>query len=257
MSKRKMFRNDSEKAFYDVIQKLAGRHNMWTVWTDFVRLFACSLAIPLEPDPEKRSARVKLYRDTAKAYTPDEMAQFTELVAITVLALEKNPQQDFLGKLYMSLDFGSSWHGQFFTPWDVASLMSKITFADVHEIVQHDGYATINDNTCGAGCMLLAAADNYRNGRPGEARNYQTDLLFVAQDIDPVVAQMCYIQLSLMGCAGYVAIGNSLTNPVCGNVLNPMIGEGGELWFMPMWYSQVWQYRRLFDRLRRLEEAAG
>ena len=257
MSKLKMLHGDSEKAFGDAIRKLAGRHNMWTVWTDFVRLFACSLAIPLEPNPEKRSARVKLYRDTAKAYTPDEMAQFTELVAITVLALEKNPQQDFLGKLYMSLDFGSSWHGQFFTPWDVASLMSKITFADVHEIVQHDGYATINDNTCGAGCMLLAAADNYRNGRPGEARNYQTDLLFVAQDIDPVVAQMCYIQLSLMGCAGYVAIGNSLTNPVCGNVLNPMIGEGGELWFMPMWYSQVWQYRRLLDRLRRLEEAAG
>ena len=257
MSKLKMLHGDSEKAFGDAIRKLAGRHNMWTVWTDFVRLFACSLSIPLEPNPEKRSARVKLYRDTAKAYTPNEMAQFTELVAITVLALEKNPQQDFLGKLYMSLDFGSSWHGQFFAPWDVASLMSKITFADVHEIVQHDGYATINDNTCGAGCMLLAAADNYRNGRPGEVRNYQTDLLLVAQDIDPVVAQMCYIQLSLMGCAGYVAIGNSLTNPVCGNVLNPMIGEGGELWFMPMWYSQVWQYRRLLDRLRRLEEAAG
>ena len=37
---------------------------------------------------------------------------------------------------------------------------------------------------------------------------------------------MCYIQLSILGYAGYVAIGNSLTNPLGGTELFPTIGEG-------------------------------
>ena len=34
--------------------------------------------------------------------------------------------------------------------------------------------------------------------------------ILVAQDIDPLVAKMCYIQLSLLGCSGVVIIGNTL-----------------------------------------------
>ena len=83
-----------------------------------------------------------------------------------------------------------------------------------------------------------------------EEGRYDRDLLFVAQDIDPVVAKMCYIQLSLLGCAGYVAIGDSLANDIGGSKLFPSIGEGDELWFTPMWFTPVWQGRRELERLK-------
>ena len=83
-----------------------------------------------------------------------------------------------------------------------------------------------------------------------ENGRYDRDLLFVAQDLDPVVAKMCYIQLSLLGCAGYVAVGDSLTNDISGPKLFPSIGEGGELWFTPMWFTPVWQGRRELERLK-------
>ena len=38
----------------------------------------------------------------------------------------------------------------------------------------------------------------------------EKDFVFVAQDIDLTVALTCYVQLTLLGCAGYVIVGNSL-----------------------------------------------
>lgn len=57
--------------------------------------------------------------------TEEEMKSLEALTEITVSALADNPRRDFLGELYMSLDFGSSFHGQFFTPWNIAYMMAK------------------------------------------------------------------------------------------------------------------------------------
>lgn len=64
--------------------------------------------------------------------------------------------------------------------------------------------------------------------------------LVVAQDIDETVALMCYIQLSLLGVAGYVKVGNSLTEPMTGN------DNKENYWFTPMYFSNVWVLRRIF-----------
>ena len=110
-------------------------------------------------------------------------------------------------------------------------------------------YLSVCDNACGSGCLLIASAAAYIDMAKENGR-YDRDLLFVAQDLDPVVAKMCYIQLSLLGCAGYVAVGDSLTNDISGPKLFPSIGEGGELWFTPMWFTPVWQGRRELERLK-------
>ena len=70
--------------------------------------------------------------------------------------------------------------------------------------------------------------------------NYQNHLLVVAQDIDETVALMCYIQLSLLGVAGYVKVGNSLTEPITDN------DNKENYWFTPMYFSNVWVLRRIF-----------
>ena len=70
--------------------------------------------------------------------------------------------------------------------------------------------------------------------------NHQNHLLVVAQDIDETVALMCYIQLSLLGVAGYVKVGNSLTEPMTDN------DDKENYWFTPMYFSNVWVLRRIF-----------
>lgn len=65
---------------------------------------------------------------------------------------------------------------------------------------------TATEPTCGSGANLIAIANLMREKK----FNYQQNAYFVAQDIDPLVAKMCYIQLSLLGCPGVVIIGNTL-----------------------------------------------
>lgn len=50
--------------------------------------------------------------------------------------------------------------------------------------------------------------------------------------------KMCYIQISLLGVAGYIKVGNALTKP-----MTP--GDSMEnYWFTPMYFSDVWHTRR-------------
>jgi hypothetical protein len=66
---------------------------------------------------------------------------------------------------------------------------------------------------------------------------------------------MCYIQLSLLGCAGYVVIADSICNPICGaSPLLPVIKADQDFWFMPMIYDEVWQGRIAWEQMTRAVE---
>jgi len=58
------------------------------------------------------------------------------------------------------------------------------------------------------------------------------------------------VQLALLGCSGYVVVGNSLSNPMVGNVLMPAMSEDTDIWFTPMFFRDVWGWRRAFARMR-------
>ena len=96
--------------------------------------------------------------------------------------------------------------------------------------------------------MLIAAATAFRE----YGVNYHTNVVFTGQDIDPVVAKMAYIQLSLLGCPGYVTVGNSLTHPQIGHVLFPQENEGQDVWITPLFMHQVWEIRRTGVLMREL-----
>lgn len=61
---------------------------------------------------------------------------------------------------------------------------------------------------------------------------------------------MCYVQLSLLGCPGYVVVGDSICNPVTGPMLFPQRREGQEIWYTPMFFSDVWVGRRRVEIMR-------
>ena len=120
--------------------------------------------------------------------------------------------------------------------------MSKIVVGDVDKQIEQRGYISVCDPACGAGATLIATVSEMKRSK----FNFQNHVLFVGQDIDRVAGMMCYIQLSLLGCAGYICIGDTLTNPMAGHVLFPQEREGQELWIMPMFRIGVWQWRRMF-----------
>lgn len=230
-----------EKKFIDIFNKICNRHQSWQVWQDFVNMSACAIANSVDRRSDVWKAREDSYMETVKKYSKEDLDLISELLSITTLALEENPAQDFLGKLYMQFHLENKWHGQFFTPWHIAELMAMMVVGDdLKEKIVSEGYVSVNDPCCGAGCMLIAFANICKDDLN---INYQKDILFVGQDVDPVVVKMCYIQISLLGCPGYVVIGNSLTEPIIGTDTNPIVTNDNDIWFTPLWFIGLWQFR--------------
>ena len=234
----KILKINPKKEFLRVFNQLTNRHRSWDVWRDFITMYACALSNPV--DKEHYDERESLYLRIIKKYNKQEQPLFSELAAHTVMALEENPEQDFLGSIFMSLNLGNQHNGQFFTPYHVCELMAEITMQDVVSKIKKDGIITINDPCCGAGATLIAGIHAARKRLEKAGYNYQNHVLVVAQDIDRTVALMCYIQLSLLGVAGYIKIGNSLTDPITEN------DSKENYWFTPMYFFPTWSMRRLF-----------
>lgn len=233
--------SEPRKEFLKVFRQLAYRHNRGTVWNDFILMFSCALSNPV--DKEHFDERESLYLQTIKRYNKQEQPLFSELAAHVVMALEQNPEQDFLGSIFMELNLGSEHKGQFFTPYHVCVLMAETTLEDVVQRVQKDGYISICDPCCGAGANLIAGVNAAKKKLEKEGLNFQNHILIAGQDIDMTVGLMCYIQLSLLGMAGYIKIGNTLTDPIAED------DSKENYWFTPMYFSKVWTMRRLFRRL--------
>lgn len=129
--------------------------------------------------------------------------------------------------------------------------MADITMYNVAELVERQGYITICDPCCGSGATLIEAIHSARRQLEKVNLNFQNHVLIAAQDIDEIVALMCYIQLSLLGVAAYIKVGNSLSEP---------IAEGDSLdnyWFTLMYFSDIWMTRRLLKNVDSLMKMGG
>ena len=238
---------ESEKEFVKLFERLAYSRSAWQVWEDLMTVMACSISNAVDRTPDRFNSREEQYGQSFKNLGGVEIP--AQMLWIITMALEQNPDQDFLGKMYMNLNMGNHWKGQFFTPYNVCRMMAEINFGEgVYTEIERKGYISVCDPCVGAGAMLIASANAMRRA----GINYQTNAVFVGQDIDPVVAMMAYIQLSLMGCPGYVIIGNSLTNPPAGHVLFPREAEGQELWITPFFMHDIWEMRRTKELMQGL-----
>lgn len=230
---------DSQMEFQKVFSKLCNTKSSWQAWSDFVEMTAIAISNRFEIRVDVKQDREKRYHDIIGQYSKSEQAVFPELVGILVMALEREPEQDFLGEMFMALELGSHWKGQFFTPYSVCKAMAKINVQDARDKIGMKGYVSVNDPACGAGATLIAARNALELDGIGG-----TQAFFVGQDLDRTAAMMCYIQLSLLGCAGYVVIADTLIHPVTGPMLWPNLTEHQDAWFMPLnFIDPVWALR--------------
>ncbi len=226
-----------QKHFRNLFAKLSERHGRFEVWRDFVTMSAC--AISNASDKRFYNEREQMYLSSVKQYTKEELELFAEMFSVVVTALESKPEQDFLGEMFSGLNLHNEWHGQFFTPYHIGALMAKLNLPSVGEHLKEKEVITVNDCCCGAGCLLIAFANEARKS----GIDFQRRIVFIAQDIDFTAAMMCYIQLSLLGCKAVVKVGNSLTDPFVAPNL-----EDESVWYTPMYSCET-----MFELLRLME----
>lgn len=217
-------------------QLLSPRSRPIDIWRDFIVMSACAMSNTV--DKAHYDEREKRYLEIINKYEESQQHIFPKLYAAVVLALDENPEQDFLGEMFMDLHLDYEELKQIFTPYHVCQLMADITMDDLVEQIDKQGYVSINDCCCGAGANLIAAINSARRKLEDAGLNFQNHILIIGQDIEELVALMCYIQISLLGVAGYIKVGNALTEP-----MTP--GDSMEnYWFTPMYFSDVWHTRR-------------
>ena len=241
VNKPKKKSEEYKQSFIKTFNELSYRHNAWQVWNDFIFMAACAISNAV--DKAHFEEREKQYLSVAKKYSKEEGVLFPKMLSYVVMALELNPNQDFLGSIFMALGLGNKNSGQFFTPYHICELMAEITMDGIAERVKKDGYVSINDCCCGAGATLIAASNVARRKLYKENLNFQNHICIVGQDIDQMVGLMCYIQISLLGMAGYVKIGNALTEPIEED------DDKTNHWYTPMYFSDVWAMRRFIHSL--------
>jgi len=192
---------DYIKEFSSKLLSLDRSKSVATVFKDFLTLSAYALAQPFYRSPEIE----KKYEYAISEYTKEQAEEFSQLLALLVSALEEE-HQDFLGEVFMQLNLPSPGKSQFFTPYRVSKMMSRLTGYNVKKYNGSD-IMTLSEPCCGSGGMIIAFAEAMLES----GMNYQHTLYVEATDIDEMCFKMTYIQLSILGIPARVILGDSLS----------------------------------------------
>ena len=173
--------------FIKVFYEMSARYGRSEIWYDYIDMHAIALANTR--DLRCRDTREEQYNAIVQKYDEKTVQQFAVLTAITMTALLENPEQDFLGTVYQNLGLTKSGAGQFFTPYNVGQMMARMNMPDSF-VPDKSRILRVNDPCCGAGCLLLAGYNAMREQLESTNPDWDKYVLFVAQDIDPLVCKM-------------------------------------------------------------------
>ena len=194
---------EHHKRFEKTIRGLCRRNELWKVFSDFCEMSAIALSQPFMKDA-KREER---YLALINSYDENERMLFPQLLSETVLALSET-ECDFLGELFMGLELGSHWHGQYFTPFNICKFMGAITITDIEEGLKTKEFYTVMEPCVGSGAMVIGLASALKE----KGINYQRAIHVTGVDISSTAVHMAYIQLALIHIPARLYIGNSLSN---------------------------------------------
>ena len=205
---------DHAREFQRTIQREFHHYHTWQVFADFCELSAAALYNQLVRFDQEREQR---YLEIIGRYEElKERHGMARLLAITTRALESG-HQDFLGQMFMQLELGNHWHGQFFTPYHLCHLMAQLTFGDeAVEKTKRGEIVSIQEPACGGGAMVIAIAEHVERSK-GDVRRLQVH----ATDLDRTAANMAYIQFTMLGIPAAVHTGNTLSMEVRDTMVTP------------------------------------
>jgi type I restriction enzyme M protein len=171
------------RPFNALFGTLQYRHEISTVFDDLLTIIICCMG---------RGTNEKLYFETIKKYTKEELNTFPKMLAELVKLYEdarlNEDWCDPLGEYYEALasNYKKSNFGQFFTPKEVCDLMAQLT------ITSNEWGKNIYEPCSGSGRLVLA-------GNKVAEGNY-----YVCEDLDPICAKMTAINLCFHHIRGEV-----------------------------------------------------
>ena len=200
--------------YREIIRDIARRRGaLVTVLADFCRMAACALAA------QTREAE---YLAVAARYTRDELGLFSKGLASLVAEMERRPFEDVLGPFYLMVASKATQdaRGEFYTPRPISQLMARMLL-DAHAVKEGNRAVAVCEPACGAGGMVLALGELL-------APDHVDILRVTCCDLNPVAADMCYINTTLWGIPAEIVWGDTLRTSVHGRWKNIHWARVGE-----------------------------
>ncbi|WP_197339774.1 N-6 DNA methylase [Ralstonia solanacearum] len=204
-----------QKELVTLIEQNARRHRRHEVFRDFCELAA--LGISNRVDLLQYDAREARYLEIVKRYEREEVERFPHMLAHLVESLEQG-HRDVLGGIFEAMQLADHWKGQFFTPFEVSTMIAKMMLSGAAAEIERKGFITLMEPAAGAGGMVIAAASTLLD----EGINYQQTMHATLIDVDPTACHMAYVQMSLLHVPAIVIHGNALApNATWGHWVTP------------------------------------
>lgn len=206
--------------FRVVVNELSKRRGAEvTVFADFCRMAACALAVQTREDE---------YFEVIKGYSKEELNLFAQALASLVTEMEANPFEDVLGAYYLEVASKSTkdLRGEFYTPQAISRLMARMSF-EPEQIIAANRPISVLEPASGAGGMILAMAELL-------TPQHVSLMRVTCWDINPMAADMCFINTTLWGIPTRMILGNTLTMEITKqwtNVHWRLVGEDLRLRF--------------------------
>lgn len=235
-----------KKDFKNILLDLSGSRRPYEIFSDWLEMAAISLhQIPYYAGELERTEYFEAYEGkyliVSKKYSRDDLTKISHLLALTIEGLNTK-FHDFLGDIYQEMEFTNTRTGQFFTPYHVSRLLAKMQIGNIQKRVEEKGIITIADHACGAGGMLIAAAEEvFHQGI--DPRQF---LQFDAIDIDRDCFNMTYIQLAVLDLQAVVHHGNSLSMEMWEHRPTP------QMMYFQRWVKQKQEEQEKLEKLRNL-----
>ena len=190
-------------AFADAFRDASVGESSFEVWQRFVYVMARDVAAASCQDTSPFSDMA----DSAQSQMGRRSEAYVRMFEAYVREVESDPMRDFLGDAFMRLGIGNEAGGQFFTPYHIAKLNAVVALGGMSRLPD-SGWVSVYEPACGAGANVIAACDVMG----GSGIDWRRGAYFVCQDISELTALMCYVQLSLVGVAATVAVGDTLAS---------------------------------------------
>lgn len=146
-----------EKQFIQCFRKIAPHYRRADVFSDFITISALEMYQTTYQTFADETLKARF--DSTKArYSAQEFNELSQLFAITVEALTQK-RYDFLGTVFMDLELGDEYSGQYFTPSHIAEAMAKITLQGCDKFIEQQGFITVSEPTCGSGVMVIGCVN--------------------------------------------------------------------------------------------------
>lgn len=195
------------KEFVRLINDIDRSKYRTEVFSDFCEMGYCALAKKASPFTEQQDALEAQYMEVVGRYRDkDDVRKMPELMGIALGEIGKGGC-DFLGMVAGEIGALDSRLGQFFTPYEVSRLMAEINLSNVDQMIDEQGFITLQEPAAGAGGMLMAVADVIE----GKGHNLETSVWIEAIELSRSTYHMCYLQCAARGLAGKIICGNSIS----------------------------------------------